>query len=179
MHRRATRQIAAETGRDAGEPKGPGSVAVPPTPVAAAAGSLADLPVAGLTRRRIGLLVGALVAAWIIVLFARQVGEASAATSRADAMRASNTALAADVAALARELDLIQHGAYIQQQARTYRLGSTREIPFTLADDAPSLAPDAPGMASVRLGAVSDRGSPLESWLDLLFGPGSDHAGNG
>jgi hypothetical protein len=45
-----------------------------------------------------------------------------------------------------------------------------REIPFTLADDAPPLGPDAPGSAAVRLGAVADRRSPLESWLDLLFG---------
>ena len=46
-----------------------------PTPAALAAlGSLSDLPVAGLTRRRIALLIAALVAAWVIVLFARQVG---------------------------------------------------------------------------------------------------------
>ena len=43
-----------------------------------------------------------------------------------------------------------------------------------LADDAPPLAPDAPGSASVRLGAVVDRPSPLESWLDLLFGAADD-----
>ena len=30
---------------------------------------------------------------------------------------------------------------------------------------------DAPGSASVRLGAANDRQTPLESWLSLLFGP--------
>src|SRR6185295_17670855 len=49
-------------------------------------GSLSDLPVAGLTRRRVALLLGALIAAWIVVLFARQVSEASEASSHADAM---------------------------------------------------------------------------------------------
>jgi cell division protein FtsB len=143
---------------------------------AAATVSLADLPVAGMTRRRIALLLGALVAAWVIVLFAHQVGQASEASARAEAMRASNAALAADVAALQGELDLIQRQAYVEQQARTYRLGAPHEIAFTLADGAPSLAPDAPGSASVRLGAVVERRSPLESWVRLLFGAGGDPA---
>ncbi len=136
----------------------------------AAMGSLSDLPVAGLTRRRIGLLVAAVVAAWIILLFARQVGDASEAAGRADAMRASNEALQAQVVALTNEKDLIQRQAYIEQQAREYRLGTTHEIPFILADDAPPLPADAPGSASGKLGAVVDRSTPLESWLRLLFG---------
>jgi cell division protein FtsB len=176
MPRRAARQTAADPGEEPVEAAAPEPGSVPPTPAAAAAvGSLADLPVAGLTRRRIGLLIGAIVAAWVIVLFARQVGEASEAASRADAMRTSNATLEANVAALERELALIQRQDYIEQQAREYRLGSTREVPFVLADDAPALAPDAPGMAAVRLGAVTDVRTPIESWLDLLFGTaGSD-----
>jgi cell division protein FtsB len=171
MPRRADRQTAAEAEPDAVEPTSPGPSNARLTPAAASAmGSLADLPVAGLTRRRIALLIGALVAAWVIVLFARQVGEASEATARADAARMSNAALAANVVDLQRELELIQRDAYIGQQARIYRLGTPQEIPFTLADDAPSLAPDAPGQAAVRLGAVTMRQSPLDAWLDLLFG---------
>jgi cell division protein FtsB len=136
--------------------------------------SLADLPVAGLTRRRIALLLGALVAAWVILLFAHQVGQASEASARADAMRTSNASLQADVAGLQTELELIQRQAYIEQQARAYRLGSAREIPFALADNAPALPPDAPGSAGVRLGAVTEQPSPLEQWIRLLFGPGGD-----
>jgi len=153
----------------------------PGTPTSAPAasaslGSLSDLPVAGLTRRRIALLIGSLVAAWVIVLFARQVGEASEATARAVDMRTANVQLEAEVAALEDELTLIQRQDYIDQQARGYRLGKPREIPFVLADDAPALASDAPGTAAVRLGAVVDRANPLESWLRLLFGPGRDPA---
>jgi cell division protein FtsB len=133
-------------------------------------GSLADLPVAGLTRRRIAILLGALVAAWVIVLFARQVSEASEATARADAMRASNAQLEIDVAALENERSLISKPEYIGQAARSYRLGDPDEIPFTIADGAPSLPPDAPGSATVRLGAKPDETTPLESWARLLFG---------
>jgi hypothetical protein len=140
----------------------PGIVAQ--TPVAAGAmGSLADLPVAGLTRRRIALLIGALVAAWVIVLFARQVGEASEATARADAMRVTNVQLESDVAALEAELVLIQKQVYITQAAREYRLGKAQEVPFALADDAP-------GSALVRLGTRAAEPTPLESWARLLFG---------
>lgn len=155
----------------------------PGTPTSAPAataslGSLSDLPVAGLTRRRIAFLIGSLVAAWVIVLFARQVGEASEATARAVDMRTANVQLEAEVAALEDELTLIQRQDYIEQQARGYRLGKPREIPFVLADDAPALASDAPGTAAVRLGAVVDRANPLESWAQLLFGPGSDPGGD-
>jgi cell division protein FtsB len=176
MPRRAARPTAAaDPPEDPAEEAAPDSAVASPTPAAAAAlGSLADLPVAGLTRRRVALLLGALLAAWVILLFARQVGEASEASSRADAMRASNAALEVEVSALQGELALIQREAYIVQQARQYRLGTAREIPFILADDAPPLAPDAPGSAAVRLGAVTERTSPLESWLDLLFGSGED-----
>jgi cell division protein FtsB len=136
--------------------------------------SLADLPVAGLTRRRVALLLGALIAAWVILLFAHQVGQASEASARADSMRTSNAALESDVAALQTELDQIQRQAYVDQQARAYRLGTAREVPFALADNAPTLAPDAPGSAGVRLGAVTEQPSPLAQWIRLLFGPGGD-----
>jgi len=146
------------------------------TPPPASFATLADLPVAGLTRRRIGLLIAALVAAWVIVLFARQVGEASEASTRADEMRAQNEALSANVSALEQELALIQRQAYIEQQAREYRLGGPRELPFILADGAPALPADAPGTAATRLGAGTGNATPLDSWMNLLFGPTDDPA---
>ncbi len=174
--RRSPKHTAPGTAQpDAPEPEAPEPAAAVPTPAAAAAlGSLSDLPVAGLTRRRIALLIGALVAAWIIVLFARQVGEASEATARAEAMAAHNAQLQQDVAGLQQELGLIQRQSYVAQAARGYRLGSPDEIPFVLAEDAPPLPSDAPGSASTRLGttAVSER--PIDAWARLLFGDGGD-----
>ena len=168
MPRSTDRTTAAES--EAAEPTAMSA----PVRGGAASVSLADLPVAGLTRRRIALLLGALVGAWVILLFAHQVGQASEASAKAQAMRTTNAGLQADVTALQAELALIQRQSYVEQQARSYRLGTAHEIPFTLADNAPSLAPDAPGSAGVRLGASSEKPSPIQQWIKLLFGPGGD-----
>jgi cell division protein FtsB len=132
---------------------------------------LAALPIVGITRRRVAMIAGAMLAAWIVVAFARQVGEASAATVRYEGIASSNAALRTEVAALERELELIGRQRYIEQQARGYGLGGSREIPFTLAKDAPPLPADAPGSAALRVGAKDERVTPLERWLTVLFGP--------
>ena len=132
---------------------------------------LTGLTVAGLTRRRVAFLVSAFVAAWIVILFARQVGQASEATQRLRDLDGGNQALTAQVASLERELQLIQRQEYILQAARGFGLGRGREIPFTLKPGAQPLPANAPGSASLRLGATDNSQSPLESWLSLLFGP--------
>jgi len=139
--------------------------------LAAVVPSLRDLPFAGLTRRRVAFGLAVLVSAWIVIVFARQVSEAQAATVRADQLATENTALARQVDDLAGELGLVQREAYIRQEARAYRLGGTDEIAFRLEADAPGLAADAPGSSAVRLGSTGRAASPLESWLSLLFGP--------
>ncbi len=132
---------------------------------------LAALPIAGLSQRKVATMLGALVAAWIIILFARQVGDASAASARADAMIADNAARKAQVAALDRELARIQQSRFVLLQARAHGLGGHNEIAFTLQPDAPALSSDAPGSAALRVGAP-DPVSPLDHWLALLFGSG-------
>ena len=141
-------------------------------PLAAlAASELAGLSVAGLTRRRVVGIAASLLVAWIMFAFVQQVGEAAAITARADALRAANLELEFKVVAAQEELVRIQGSAYIEQQARGYRLGTSREIPFVLEAEAPPLGPDAPGSAGNRVGAEASSSSPLESWLSLLFGP--------
>lgn len=132
---------------------------------------LSALPIAGLTQRRVALLLGALIAAWIMVLFVRQVGDAAAATARAETMIADNAARHAEIAGLERELDRIQQRRFILQQARAYGLGGHNEIAFTLDPDAPALPAHAPGSAALRIGAPAVV-TPLDSWLNLLFGQG-------
>lgn len=133
---------------------------------------LTALPIVGLTRRRMAILLGVLLAAWIVIVFARQVSEASAATGRAEAMVVSNAERRAQIAGLERELEQIQQQPFVLQQAREYGLGGSHEVPFSLAPGAPPLAANAPGSAAVRLGARPSV-RPLERWLTLLFGPGS------
>jgi cell division protein FtsB len=139
------------------------------TPVAEP--GLAALPIAGITRRRTAAVVSGILAAWIVIVFARQVSEASAATASVEGIAEANTTLRAQVAMLERELDRIGRQRYIEQQARGYGLGSPREIAFTLAQDAPPLPDDAPGSAAVRVGAATNTMTPLERWLTVLFGP--------
>jgi hypothetical protein len=107
----------------------------------------------------------------VLIVFARQVSDAAAASADADAMRAANAAASAQVAGLERELDLIKRQEFIAQQARLYRIGQGRELPFTLDPAASPLASDAPGSAAVKLGAEPANRSPLDAWLEVLFGP--------
>ncbi|HUQ78836.1 MAG TPA: hypothetical protein VM427_08225 [Patescibacteria group bacterium] len=133
---------------------------------------LSGLTVAGITRRRVGWVAAAFVSVWIVIVFARQVGDATTAANRAAQMAVDNAALAAEVQALEGELAQIVQPAFVGLQARGHGLGTSREIPFTLDRSVPGPADGAPGSASVRLGAGDHRQTPLESWLSLLFGPG-------
>jgi cell division protein FtsB len=132
---------------------------------------LSSLSVAGITRRRVAWVTGGLVSAWIVIVFARQAGDAASAAARVDQMNESNRALAAEVASLEQELQVIEKPAYIAQAARAYRIGRDREVPFTLDSSVPSPAADAPGSAALSLGARDRSMTPLESWLSILFGP--------
>jgi hypothetical protein len=156
------------------EPSPPGGDPVAPEPDAPPrlTPDLSALPIAGLGRRQVAMIIGALLAAWIIFMFARQIGDASAAGTRAEELAAANETLQDDIEASRRELQLIQRQEYILLQARGYGLGKGREIPFSLAPDAPPLAADAPGSAAVRVGADAVPSTPFERWMDLLFGPG-------
>jgi hypothetical protein len=123
-----------------------------------------------LSRRRVITAAGLLVAGLLTLSFVRQVGEASAAADRAEELRAANAALRDDVARLQRDMYHVQDEHFIQLEGRAYGLGGKGEIPFALAAGAPVLPADAPGSASVRLGAPERPHSPLDAWLSLLFG---------
>jgi cell division protein FtsB len=130
----------------------------------------AALPLPSLSRRRLATVAGIVVAAWLVLAFGRQVGDATAASNRADDLRVANAALRQDVSTLQQDLARVQDDRFIRLQGREFGLGGPGEIPFTLAADAPALAADAPGSAAVRLGAIHDRRSPFEVWLSTIFG---------
>lgn len=136
-----------------------------------ATADLASLPIVGITRRRLGGIVAGVLAAWIVLMFVRQVNEAAAASGRVEALITSNAEARALVSALDRERDLIARQRYLEQQARAFGLGMPREIAFTLDPNAPPPPDDAPGSAALRLGATGDGVEPLERWLTVLFGP--------
>lgn len=132
----------------------------------------AALPMPSLSRRRVVTAAGVLVASLLAISFLRQVGEATAASNRAAELRAANAALQAEVAQLQQDLTHVQDPRYIQIEGRGFGLGARGEVPFALAAGAPELAADAPGSAAVRLGAEPLDRSPLDVWLDVLFGSG-------
>ncbi len=132
---------------------------------------LTGLSIAGITRRRVGWVAAGLVSIWIVIAFARQVGDAGAAANRATQLAEDNAALAAEVQSLQNEVDLIVRPEYVALAARGAGLGEPHEIAFSLSPSVPAPVDGAPGSASVRLGASSDRQTPIESWLSLLFGP--------
>jgi hypothetical protein len=115
------------------------------------------------------MLVAGLFALWLVGVFARQVGDAATAANQADQMRARNVAMERDVASLEAELKLIKQPAFISEMARGYLLGSPREVPFSVGN-APPLPPDAPGSAGIRPDSQTQATSPLDSWLQALFG---------
>jgi hypothetical protein len=123
-----------------------------------------------LSRRRVITAAGILLAGLLSLTFAQQVGEATAASARAEELRAANAALRDEVGRLEHDLGQVQDPRFIRLEGRAFGLGGKREIPFALAAGAPPLAPDAPGSASVRLGAEAAHPSPLDAWLDVLFG---------
>lgn len=132
----------------------------------------ASLPMPSLSRRRVITAAGVLLAGVLILSFVRQVSEASTASSRAVDLRTTNAALRDEVARLEQDLGHVQDVRFIRLQGRAYGLGGAHEIPFALAAGAPVLAANAPGSASVRLGAMPQTRSPLDTWLDVLFGSG-------
>ena len=132
----------------------------------------AALPMPSLSRRRVVTAAGVLVASLLAISFLRQVGEATAASNRAAELRAANAALQAEVAQLQQDLTHVQDPRYIQIEGRAFGLGARGEVSFALAAGAPALEADAPGSAAVRLGAEPLDRSPLDIWLDVLFGSG-------
>jgi hypothetical protein len=131
----------------------------------------ASLPMPSLSRRRVVTAGGLLLAGLLTLSFVRQVGEATDAANRADELRAANAELRDEVARLQQDLGHVQDLHFIQLEGRAFGLGGKGEVPFALAAGAPELTADAPGSASVRLGAPPRPHSNLDAWLEVLFGP--------
>lgn len=130
----------------------------------------ASLPMPRLSRRRLVTAAGIIAASLLALSFLRQVGAATDAATRASDLRAANAVLADEVARLQKDLGHVQDPRYILLAGRAYGLGGPREIPFALAAGAPALDATAPGSASVRLGAPPLHPSPIDAWLEVLFG---------
>ena len=141
-------------------------------PQASLAAGAPALPANPITRRRLAIVVGAIVILWLVGVFAHQVTEAENAQNQADVLRNRNAAMERDIASLRREVDLIKQPAFVAEMARGYLLGTPGEIPWKVDPAAPSLGPDAPGSQGIVPVTDNKPATPLEAWLEALFGPG-------
>jgi len=111
------------------------------------------------------LLVVAFVAA-----FGRSLIGVIEVNTRLSRLRDETAALQARADALTAERVLLGDAAFLELVARGYSLGSAVERPFVLAADAAPLPDDAPGSSARRFSPVASTRTPLDAWLDLLFG---------
>jgi cell division protein FtsB len=121
-------------------------------------------------RDRLAIIAAAAIALVFIATFARSLIGALDARAAVDRLRKENAALQEQVDALAAERLLLGDRAFLELLARGYGLGSPLEHPFALTADAPDLPIDAPGSAARRLATPRVYESPLERWLEILFG---------
>jgi len=114
------------------------------------------------------LLVGLLIVGfWLLLTFGRSLALLNEASQREAAMTAETNALQQELDAGRRELTLIQTDAFQALQARALGHGENGEIAFSLPADAPPPDRVVPLGAT---GAPAATSTPLEAWLNLLFG---------
>jgi hypothetical protein len=123
------------------------------------------------TARGTLLLLGqALIVAVFLLALVRNLIGVIEVNTRLSRLRDETAALQARADALTAERVLLDDAAFLELVARGYSLGSTVERPFVLAANAAPLPDDAPGSSARRFSPDAPTRSPLDSWLNLLFG---------
>jgi len=121
-----------------------------------------------LTRTHLAIAAMAVIAVWLVIVFARAIADVDRATTLQQSVADESAALTQQLAADRRELELVQTDAFQRIQARAYGLGESGEQVFSLPADAPSPP------AIVPLGSTTSANdvptTPLDAWLEILFG---------
>lgn len=114
------------------------------------------------------LLVGLIVAGfWLVLVYGRALSQLNEATARQAAIASETQQMQMELDADQRELRLVQTDAFQGMQARALGLGADGELVFALASGAPAPAQIVPLGRSAGPAATK---TPLESWIELLFG---------
>ena len=104
---------------------------------------------------------------WLVLVFGNALGQLNDATRRAAVAASEAQTLQMQLDAGRRELALVQTDAFQQMQARALGMGGPGERIFALTADSPTPPAIVPlGQNSATLATKS----PLEAWLELLFG---------
>lgn len=118
-------------------------------------------------RGAAALVFGLFVAGGLVFVFAGTLARATELEEQAARARAEVAALAARVEAGRAEVEFLKGDPFLEQQARALGYGMRAEQRFRLPDGAASPPPLAPLGASTT---PAGGGTPLEAWLELLFG---------
>lgn len=122
------------------------------------------------TAARLRILVVLVVVLTFLLVVGRSLIGALEVNAEISRLRDENAALAAKAEALSAERILLDDAAFLDLIARGYSLGSSVERPFVLAADATELPADAPGSAARRLTVIEEVRSPIDAWIEVLFG---------
>ena len=117
--------------------------------------------------RRLSALVviGIVVAIWIVLTFGRALTTLNEANDRAAMLRAENAALQMRLEQGQAEMELAQAPHFQRMLARALGMAPDGELAFALEPGAPAAPPVTP------LGADPQAArAPLDAWLKLLFG---------
>lgn len=107
------------------------------------------------------------VVAWLTLVFGGELAHASAVDREAAQVRADNASFQAQIDAGNAEISLIQTDAFLSTEARVFGMGRAGERLFALDPGAPAPAHIVPLGEEAAPAAAK---TPLEEWLDLLFG---------
>lgn len=122
-------------------------------------------------RLHLLLLLIAVVSVWLVIVFAKALGDVDRATARRAAVAAEAATLQARLDADHRELALVQTDGFQRLQARAYGMGEPGEIAFSLPPDAPPPPAITPlGDARPATAGTRTTTAPLDAWLTILFG---------
>jgi hypothetical protein len=112
-------------------------------------------------------VAGVILSVWLVVIFGRAIADSNALSQRQAQEAAINAQLRAQVEQGRAEIEFIKTEPFLQFEARAVGMGAAGERAFALEPNAPSPPPLIP-LGGDRPQTVET--TPLEDWLQLLFG---------
>ncbi len=113
------------------------------------------------------LIAVLILGAWLLLTFGRGLAQLNEAAARQAIVGGEVAALSERLDAGQRELVLVQTDAFQQMQARAFGMGATGEVAFSLHNGDQQATPITPLGGAPEVKAAL---SPLDAWLNLLFG---------
>ena len=121
------------------------------------------------SRSQVLAVVLLIMGVWLLLTFGRSLAQLNDAAQHQAAMTSETNTLQAELDAGRRELVLVQTDAFQALEARSLGYGQDGEVAFSLPAGAPPADHVVP-LGADRAAAAGQTQTPLEAWLNLLFG---------